>query len=464
MGSFRIFIAFGFLLLTACQSYYIKQQKYNYYFEKGNYTEAEKRYLSLEKPKGHNELLYFMNMGAIKHLEGQYQQSNQFFEKAYFYSQDYHKNVTADFASVFVGSSVNKYLGNPLEVLLINYYKALNYVLLNQNGEAMVECRRAFQALQYLDDKYVNNNKYQRDPYIYNAIGLIFEAGGEYNTALVCLKRAVDIYKKDNVQHFGIGVPEQLKYDVIRLAKKSGDFSAADQYLVDFGKDYDTKPVPPNMKEAVVFWHNGLAPVKTESNVMFTINNNGGGNLIFMNDDIGLQIPVYFPINSSNSSALNSLTFIRMALPKYRERKLVYTRGEVFIDSTHKLTLVLGQDFNAVDYKILKDQFAATLSQALIRVTMRQIAVMATSQKNDLLSTGLAIASFVVEKADTRNWQSLPHSAYYTRVLIPEGQKTIQLRLYGDDPQPKLVDVKVDSLSKDRINFINVVTPDFSRY
>ncbi len=33
----------------------------------------------------------------------------------------------------------------------------------------------------------------------------------------------------------------------------------------------------------------------------------------------------------------------------------------------------------------------------------------------------------ITEKADTRNWQTLPHSIYYTRVKLPEGDHDIRL-------------------------------------
>lgn len=459
----RYFIFGIFIVLSSCKTYYYKQQKFNYYFESQNYAEAEKRYAALEKPNGHNRLLYLLNLGMLSHLQGKYEQSNQHFEQAYYYTQDYYKNFSADVASIFVGSSVNKYLGNPLEVLLINYYKALNYSLLGQNEKAMVECRRAFNALQYLDDKYVNNNKYQRDPYIYNTIGLIFEAGKEDNMALVCLKRAVDIYQNGNVRQSGVGLPEQLKYDVIRLAQKVGDFTAADNYIKEFGVSYSKVDKPQNCKEVLLFWHNGLGPVKTESNIMFNITNNGGGNLMFVNDDLALNIPVILPISSSNSSTLNSLTFIRMALPKYRERYLVYNQGEVVVDST-KNPFYVGQDFNAINKKILKDQFVTNLSQSLIRVTLRQIASMSAAKQNDLLALGINIAGFVMEKSDTRNWQSLPHTAYYTRVYVPQDKSTIQVKLYGADQKQKTVTIKTDTLSTKSINIVNVITPEFSRY
>jgi uncharacterized protein len=452
------------LTLVSCKSYYVKQQQFNYYFEKGEYVTAEKRYQSIEKPEGQNKLLYNMNMGMLNHLQGKYELSNQFFEKAYLHSQDYHKNFTTDLGSIFVSSAVNKYYGNPMEILLINYYKALNYSLLNQNEKAMVECRRALSALQYIDDKYISNNKYQRDPYIYNMVGLIFEIGGEDNNALVCLKRAVDIYQKDNTKNFGIGVPEQLKYDIIRLAKKSGDNTALENYSKMFGESYNVAITPKNTKEVLVLWHNGLCPVKTESNLMFNMTNNGGGNLMFVNDDIGLNIPVFFSINSNNANALSSISFLRMALPRYKERKLVYTHGDVQVDKETK-SLNLGQDFSLVDQKILKDQLAATLAQSITRVLIRQVAAYEASKKNDLLGVGLSLAGALVEKSDTRNWQSLPHSAYYTRVYVPETSKDIQINLKGDDGQiAKTVKISTDSLSTKKINIVNVITPEFSRY
>ncbi|MFN8436449.1 MAG: hypothetical protein U0V72_02330 [Cytophagales bacterium] len=445
--------------LVSCKSYYSKLQSFNYYFESGNYSEAEKRYQNVDKPKGHNQLLYYMNMGMLNHLQGKYELSNQFFESAYIFTQDNFKNVSADFASVFVSSSVNKYLGNPLEVQLINYYKALNYIQLNQIDKAMVECRRAIQVSQFFDDKFSGNKKFQRDPFVFSMIGLIFEMGGDYDNALFCLKKSISIYQSENLGKIGIGVPDQLKSDVIRLAKIVGDQSAVETYTNQFGQNYSQSTKPKNTKEIILLWHNGLCPVKKESNLMFNINSNGGGNVMFLNDDLGLNIPVVLPVQ--NFSALN-IMFIRMALPNYKERYLVFNSAQVKVDSNKTVKMELAQDFNAVDKKILKDQLLTNITQSLIRVTMRQVLAAQASKENQALGIGLSLAGAIFEKADTRNWQSLPHSVYYTRIYVPEHKKNLELEFNGT--QNKNISINIEKLSNKNINLLTVTTPEFNRY
>jgi hypothetical protein len=44
----------------------------------------------------------------------------------------------------------------------------------------------------------------------------------------------------------------------------------------------------------------------------------------------------------------------------------------------------------------------------------------------------------VTEKADTRNWQTLPHSIYYSRIPLVDGKNTVQFKLKSDSPDPAL--------------------------
>ena len=49
----------------------------------------------------------------------------------------------------------------------------------------------------------------------------------------------------------------------------------------------------------------------------------------------------------------------------------------------------------------------------------------------EALALGMQIFSFATEKADTRNWQSLPHTIYYTRVPLQKGTNMATLQLSG---------------------------------
>jgi len=50
----------------------------------------------------------------------------------------------------------------------------------------------------------------------------------------------------------------------------------------------------------------------------------------------------------------------------------------------------------------------------------------------DIAPAAITILNAVTEKADTRNWQTLPHSIYYTRISLPEGKHKLSLNTLGE--------------------------------
>ena len=51
--------------------------------------------------------------------------------------------------------------------------------------------------------------------------------------------------------------------------------------------------------------------------------------------------------------------------------------------------------------------------------------------QREALAMGLQLFSLASEKADTRNWQSLPHTVYYARIPLQKGENRLTLRLKG---------------------------------
>ena len=51
--------------------------------------------------------------------------------------------------------------------------------------------------------------------------------------------------------------------------------------------------------------------------------------------------------------------------------------------------------------------------------------------ENEYLGALVSLANAVTEKADTRNWQSLPHSISYSRISLPEGIHKVTLETQG---------------------------------
>jgi hypothetical protein len=53
----------------------------------------------------------------------------------------------------------------------------------------------------------------------------------------------------------------------------------------------------------------------------------------------------------------------------------------------------------------------------------------AASKKNDALGMLVSLANAVTEKADTRNWQTLPYEVGYIRVPLHNGDNHLTLQL-----------------------------------
>ena len=84
------------------------------------------------------------------------------------------------------------YKPEDFEVILVNFYKAMNYLQMDQMEEALVEVRKINIKLNELNDKYPDyKNRYQRDAFAHLLMGLIYEASGNYN----CGKATLTTFK-----------------------------------------------------------------------------------------------------------------------------------------------------------------------------------------------------------------------------------------------------------------------------
>ena len=68
-----------------------------------------------------------------------------------------------------------------------------------------------------------------------------------------------------------------------------------------------------------------------------------------------------------------------------------------------------------------------TCALPISKQAMEQVA----RRENQNLGTLVSLVNAFTEKADTRNWQSLPYSISYARVSLPEGQHQISLKQDG---------------------------------
>ena len=450
----------------SCTTYHKSMDKYYAAVESHDYDKALQR-LNKDKfiKRSRNQLLYLMEAGKMYRLKNDYTSSNGYFNKA----DDFIESSKKTAADVVVGNLLNPmqqvYRGEDFEQYMLHFYKALNYSAMGQMNEALVEARRITLALNAQSDKFNNKeSRYSVDAFALNLQGMIYEMGGDINNAFIAYRNAADVYVKSGNTFYGVTLPEQLKKDLLRTASAMGFASETDRYEKILNTAYKDESTPGGA--LILFLEEGRAPVKEEKNFVLTSAAGSIGNFNFIDQD-GYNANVPFSYNSYNisESRLSAVRVIRVAMPVYR---IAYAkRATISITMNgNSYTAQLAQDFNNLAVNIFKERFLSEIAKALARQLIKKLLEKGTQaaaqgiaksqekkaadnateaekkkqqQKNEDNAKAVGeiagflvnVANTVTEKADTRNWQSLPAFVSYVRVPLTTGENNIDITVNG---------------------------------
>lgn len=410
-------------------SYYEINYEFNKNFEQGDIEKAQSVLASNKKAEhSKTRFLYLANRGTVDHLLGNYEASNKWLEEAYVFGEDYRKNYLNFAASYFLNPNLIVYPGEDHEHLMLLYYKSLNFLKMGDYDAALVECRRMNQRLYELADKYTSENKYQKDAFIQNLMGIIYDASGDYNNAFIAYRNSLNIYENEFSEMFDLNTPNQLKEDLLRTAALAGFGSELDMYEKEFGIKYTPKESTGG--DLIFLWHNGLAPVKEEWSLNFVAVKGSGGQVIFQNEELGLNFPFFYNTGDDGNASISDLTGTRIAFPKYVEREPYFHYANLQLgDDFFRLDKV--EDINAIAFKTLQERMLKELGSGLLRVALKKTVEQQVRKENEGLGFLIGVLNFASEKADTRNWQTLPHTIHYTRVPLNEGENVVKFHTDG---------------------------------
>jgi uncharacterized protein len=426
----KTLVILSMVLLSACASFYEVSYDFNREFENGNLDRAlselqnDKQYA-----KTNAKLLYYLNNGLLLSMKGQYEESNKYFERAFIFGEDFKVNYATEAASYFVNPMITVYRGEDHEHLLPLYYKALNFLKMAKYDEAIVECKRLNIRLQQLSDKYRSPEKYQRDAFIHTLMGIIYQANQDWNNAFIAYRNAYEIYEDDYARLFAMQAPEQLKKDLLLSAWNTGFL---DEF--QFFKDKFAWPDFKAGKEhasLVFFWHNGLCPVKDEWSVNFAIDHENENAFVFRGENMPAAFP-YSVDSRRDRIDLTDLEMFRVAFPKYVERPVYFSSASIERNDT-SYTLELAEDINKVAFKSLQERMALEFSKSLLRAALKKAAEKSAKKEDKGFGALIGAVNAMTEKADTRNWQTLPHSILYTRVPLQAGKNEIHFLQKASD-------------------------------
>lgn len=452
------------VFLTSCATYNSKMQSYYANVKEHNYDKALR---SLESNKfikrGRNELLYYLEMGKVYHLKKDYVNSNRFFNLA----DNFMESAGKSMGDIALGNLLNPmqqtYTGEDFERFMVHYYKALNYTALGQPEEAAVEARRITLSNNEQGDKFNNKaNRYSKDAFALNLQGMIYEAAGDINNAFIAYRNAADVYIASNNNYYGVTIPEQLKQDVLRTAAAMGFTSEQQRYETLWGTSL--QKINNNAGELILFIEEGEAPVKKETNLLLTTGSNGANFMYVDETGNNINMPFNYSVYNLNSSKISDLRALRVAIPKYEVQYNNNVTASISVNGISYNTS-LAQNVNNVAVNILKERILTELSNALARQLTKklvekgiQAGATAIAKNNDnkdskdstktkeevkqktnekaeaagqVVGLIVNLVNAATEKADTRNWQSLPAFINYVRVPLQQGENEITVTVNG---------------------------------
>ncbi|MBL4560879.1 MAG: hypothetical protein JKX79_07820 [Labilibaculum sp.] len=455
-----VFLFCLFLLLSGCATYYMQNEAFNSYFLQGDMASAEK-VLDKDKKsnKNKNRALFLLNKGTLSWMQQDYVSATNYFNEADLFIEDQRKNIGSEALAILTNPMARPYVPEDFENVMLNFYKALSYLEMDKTEEALVECRRVNEKLYALNDKYPKNyqNRYSDDAFAHTLMGLIYDSSGDSNNAFIAYRNAFNIYENNYLKNFNTPAPKQLKKDLVRTAYQTGLNQDYEFFKNKFGFDFET--TDKSEGDVIFIWLSGLGPVKAEWSINFSAVNGRNGYLTMVNSEENVTLPFFVGnMDRRTKNSFSNLDFVRVAFPKYEERIPFYTSAEVFINDSVSYHLDKGEDLNAIAFKTLKDRMVREMANSLLRLATKQAIESYTRSKDENLGALISIFNAVTEKADTRNWQTLPHSIHYTRIRLKEGKHSVTLKVNSPNGGSKdqQIDLEVKAGNTRYFTFYNM--------
>ncbi len=423
----------------------------------GNFEEST--YYAISKIKDCNhprgeDLLWSMQAAYLERMKQNYRQSNDYFDKSEnalnFFD---HQNKLADsVAATAVNDNIVPYLGEEYDGIMINTYKAINFMALGQNDLARVEFNRALDRQRRAVENF--SNEIQK------------------------LKKELDTTEKENKQHVEktLENPEIQnliagKYPALNEFQAYPDFvnpfttyiagvyfvlieeneKAVDLFKKSFGMVGDNRYIAEDLAAVEGL----LNDQKKLQNTLWVIFENGMGPV---KKEFRIDLPLFI--------ATEKVKYAGIALPKLEFREQAYPYLHIKADGQDYKTQVVA-DMDRIIQTEFKKDFNGILTRAIISATAKAVAQYAleeqSSNAGSLASIGMAIYSFATTAADVRIWTTLPKDFQVARMPIPSEKLIIIEPPEGQPIEIKLPDCKnalvyVRIPYKNSIAIYNVIT------
>jgi hypothetical protein len=448
-----LFAAAISLLATGCRTYE-QQNRVIQYWHQGKLTSAAAEATKVANQNANNKdaIVWRLEQGAVLRGNGQYEASNKAFDQAQDridqYSQEARVKVGNEAGALLSNQANLPYTGRAYDGIMLNTYKALNYLQLGEPDKARVELIRAYQRQQ---DAVTDNqrriekvqgeaakskdkatmDKAQADPKFKS------QMQGAY-TDLDNLKAYANYVNPFTVYLDGLFFManaadasdlERAHKSLERVAGFASDNNYVKQDLATVDDLINGKPLPPT---TYVIFETGCAPVRGQ---------------------IRIDIPII----------VTKVSYVGAAFPTLKPQGNYQPSLTVTANGTSQTTsLVAGMDsVIGLDFKnempvVITKTIAATVTKAVAAYAVNEAANQQSSLLGFASQIGTAVAQVAVNIADTRTWTTLPKEFQACRIPPPPDRK-IELTVGGS--QKTSVTIADGTINIVYVKSINPGTP-----
>ena len=383
------------------------------YFNSSDYEQsiefAQSKISKSKNPKK-EDLLWTLQLGSLERLRQNLRESNNYFDRSeemlnFF---DYQNAAVDSVAAIVVNENIIPYLGEEYDGIMVNTYKALNFMALGENDQARVEFNRALDRQRRAKEKFAREiEKLQ------NELDKEQEKEGSQ------VKKNVDNSEIDQLitnRYPGIyefeAYPDFVNPFTTYIAgvffNLVGDHSKAVTFLKEsYGMVRDNEYVAQDLAvtEQVL---DGQAELKDTVWVIFE---NGMGPV---KEEFRIDIPLFI--------ASDDVQYFGIALPRLIFREQAYPYLSIKAGGNNYNTQIVGDMDRIVQTEFSKD-FKGILTRAIISATAKVVAQYALRKKDNsspqIVSLLATIYSYATTAADVRIWTTLPKNFQVARLPIP---------------------------------------------
>ncbi|MBO5911826.1 MAG: hypothetical protein J6Q05_06625 [Elusimicrobiaceae bacterium] len=348
-----------------------------------------------------DSLLYALDRGALLHDAQQPVQSDALFAQAQQQITDsYTKSISASLGRMVINDLTTPYYAANYEIALTFMYRALNFLQQNDVMSAAVEARKAVFFLDHLrGDK---KRGYNDDPFVQYLASMIFELSGELSDARISRINALNVYQKRGWAAPRFTVPQNWQ---------------------DYG-------------EVVIVHYVGRVPLKKNQTVQIAWHR-----LMAMagspaeGDSISPQVENAIRAGLTGSAVTLSYPVL--------EPQAYVVAGSAVQANGQRFPMQKMTDIATLTQEDLQEKMPGIWFRLATRAVLRRIAAVQARHAMDgeghnnksygsagwLAEMVVDLFGAVVEKADTRQWFTLPAEIYMTRAFVVPGTQNIKLLL-----------------------------------